>query len=407
MVFADLLEEIYISLASNKSRSGLTILGIVIGIASVITMVSIGQGSTASIQSSIESLGSNLLVVSPGSQKSFGSMVRNSSGSASTLTLADAEAIKSEISNLKNIAPVISSRKQAIYKGNNTNVSIYGIDTTYQTVKSIEVSMGSFLTGAQIENVAKVAVLGPTTRDTLFGENVDPTGLKIKISGTEFTVIGVTVSKGTSGMSSADDLIYIPITVAKHYFTGNNSVSTINVEVSDAKYMDQAETDIQTLLLTRHDIDNVDSADFSIMNQADIMSTMSSISGTLTLLLGAIAGISLLVGGIGIMNMMLTTVTERTREIGLRKSLGARRKDINNQFLLESISLTFIGGIIGIILGLLASYLVSKFGGTTTVVTIQSVLLSFFVSAGIGIVFGYYPAQRASKLNPIEALRYE
>jgi len=407
MVFTDLLEEIYISLASNKSRSGLTILGIVIGIASVITMVAIGQGSTASIQSSIESLGSNLLVVSPGSQKSYGSMVRNSSGSASTLTLADAEAIKSEVSNLKTVAPVISSRKQVIYKGNNTNVSIYGIDTTYQTVKSLTVSTGNFLTDAQVENVAKVAVLGPTTRDTLFGEDVDPTGLKIKVSGTEFTVIGVTESKGTSGMSSADDLIYIPITVAKHYFTGTNAVSTINVEVSAAKYMDQAEADIQTLLLTRHKITDSASADFSIMNQADIMSTMSSISGTLTLLLGAIAGISLLVGGIGIMNMMLTTVTERTREIGLRKSLGARRKDINNQFLLESISLTFLGGIIGIILGLIASYLVSKFGGTTTVVSIQSVLLSFFVSAGIGIVFGYYPAQRASKLNPIEALRYE
>jgi len=407
MVFTDLLEEIYISLTSNKSRSGLTILGIVIGIASVITMVAIGQGSTASIQSSIESLGSNLLVVSPGSQKSFGSMVRNSSGSASTLTLTDAEAIKNEISNLKTVASVISSMKQVIYKGNNTNTSIYGIDTTYQTVKSLEVSVGSFITETQVENVSKVAVLGPTTRDTLFGEDVDPTGLKIKISGTEFTVIGVTESKGTSGTSSADDIIYIPITVAKHYFTGNNSVSTINVEVSAAKYMDQAEADIQTLLLTRHDIDDVDSADFSIMNQADIMDTMSSISGTLTLLLGAIAGISLLVGGIGIMNMMLTTVTERTREIGLRKSLGARSKDINSQFLLESISLTFIGGIIGIVLGLLASYLVSKFGSTTTVVSIQSVLLSFFVSAGIGILFGYYPAQRASKLNPIEALRYE
>jgi putative ABC transport system permease protein len=407
MVFTDLLEEIYISLSSNKSRSSLTILGIVIGIASVITMVSIGQGSTASIQSSIESLGSNLLVVSPGSQKSYGSMVKSSSGSASTLTLEDSEVIKNQVNNLKTVAPIISFREQVIYKGNNANISIYGIDEAYKTVKSLEVSIGNFITSNQVKSVSKVAVLGPETRDNLFGNDVDPTGLKIKISGTEFTIIGVIESKGVSGMNNADDLIYIPITVAKHYFTGNNSVSTINIEVSAVKYMNQAEEDIQTLLLTRHKIENVDSADFSIMNQADIMDSMSSISGTLSLLLGAIAGISLLVGGIGIMNMMLTTVTERTREIGLRKSLGARRKDINNQFLLESISLTFIGGIIGILLGLCASYLVSKFGSVPTIVSVQSVLLAFFVSAGIGVIFGYYPAQRASKLNPMEALRHE
>ena len=406
MVFLDLLEEVYISLSSNKSRSGLTILGIVIGIASVITMVSVGQGATASIQNNIQSLGSNLLVISPGSQKSYGSVAKSSS-SSTTLTLSDAEAIKSEISNLNHVASVISSRKQVIYKGNNTNTSVYGIDAEYETVKSLEVSSGNFFDSAQIEKVSKVAVLGPTVSETLFGEGVDPTGMKVKIGGVEFTVIGVTESKGTSGMSNSDDIIYIPITVAKHYFTGNNSVSTINVEVSSSKNMDQAETDISDLLLSRHKITDSSLADFSIMNQAEVMETMSSVSGTLTLLLGAIAGISLLVGGIGIMNMMLTTVTERTREIGLRKSLGARSKDISSQFLLESISLTFIGGIIGIVLGVAASYLIGKFGGTTTVVTVPSVLLSFFVSAGIGIVFGYYPAQRASKLDPIEALRYE
>lgn len=384
----------------------MTILGIVIGIASVIAMVSVGQGATADIESNIESLGSNLLVVSPSSQRSFGSMVKSSS-SSTTLTLLDAEAIKDSVDNLNHVAPVISTRQQVIYKGNNTNTTIYGISEEYVEVKSLATSSGGFFSQTQIDNSAKVAVLGPTVSETLFGEGVDPTGLKIKMGGTEFTVIGVTESKGSSGMSNADDMIYIPITVAKHYFTGNNSVSSINVEVSAAKYIDAAEEDIQTLLLSRHKIEDADSADFSIMNQAEVMETMSSISGTLTLLLGAIAGISLLVGGIGIMNMMLTTVTERTREIGLRKSLGARNKDISNQFLLESISLTFIGGVVGILLGLLASYLVSRFGGTTTVVTLNSILLAFFVSAAIGIAFGYYPAKRASALNPIEALRYE
>jgi putative ABC transport system permease protein len=406
MVFSDLIEEVYISLSSNKSRSGLTMLGIVIGIASVITMVSIGQGSTATIESSIQSLGSNLLVISPGASRSYGSMVRGGSGSASTLTMDDADAILSEVSNLKNVAPLISSQKQIVYKGENTNASIYGITNVYQTVKSLEVSTGSFFSETQIEKMAKVAVIGPTVSETLFGEDVDPTGLKIKIGDTQFTIIGVTESKGTTGMNSSDNIVYVPITVAEHYFTGSESLSSISVEVSEAKYMDTAEADIEALLLERHDKD-ADSADFSIMNQAEIMETMSSVSGTLTLLLAAIAGISLLVGGIGIMNMMLTTVTERTREIGLRKSLGARSKDVSGQFLMESISLTFVGGIIGIILGILASYLVSTFGGTTTVVTAQSVLLSFFVSAAIGIIFGYYPAQRASQLNPIEALKYE
>lgn len=406
MILSDLIEEVYISLMSNKSRSGLTILGIVIGIASVITMVSVGQGATADIQSNIESLGSNLLVVSPGAQRAVGTVVRGGNN-ATTLIIADAEAMKNQVSNLNYVAPLMSSRQQVIYKGNNTNTNIYGIDNEYQNIKSLKVSSGSFFSQIQIDNKSKVAVLGPTTSETLFGEGIDPIGLKIKINGIQFTVIGVTEAKGGTGMNNTDDVIYVPITVTQHYITGSTSLSSISIEVSDSKYMNQASQEIKELLLSRHRITDETLADFTIMNQAEVMETMSSISGTLTLLLGAIAGISLLVGGIGIMNMMLTTVTERTREIGLRKSLGARRRDISIQFLFESVALTFIGGVVGIILGIVASHLVSYFGNTTTVVTMASVFLAFFVSAGIGIIFGYYPAQRASKLSPIEALRYE
>jgi putative ABC transport system permease protein len=407
MVLTDLIGETFTSLLSNKSRSALTILGIVIGIASVITMVSIGQGSTKDIESNIQALGSNLLVVSPGAQRSFGTMVRSSAGSASTLTEEDAATIEQSVENLKAVSSLVSTSQQVIYKGNNTRVSVYGIDGAYQSMKSLEADLGSFLSAEQISNGSKVAVLGPTVRDDLFGEDVDPVGKKIKIGSQQFTVIGITKAKGSSGMNSADSMIYVPLSVVEHYFTGNESLSAINIEVVSDKLMTQAEDDIFNLLLARHKISSADAADFSIMNQADIMETMSSVSGTLTLLLGAVAGISLIVGGIGIMNMMLTTVTERTREIGLRKSLGARRTDIGNQFLLESITLTFIGGTVGILLGIAASVIIDKFGGTTTVISAWSVVLSFFVSTAIGIIFGYYPARKASTLNPIEALRYE
>ena len=406
MLFSDLMEETFFSMKSNKSRASLTILGIVIGIGSVIAMISVGQGVSAGITSKIESLGTNLLVVSPGQQKSA-SVVRGGMGSATTLTQDDSDAIAEQITDITAVAPTVSSRKQVTAKGTNTNTSIYGIDTKYFSVKNTSVELGTEITEAQLKSKSKVAILGPTTRDDLFGADVDPTGQKIRINSQEYTVIGVTTAKGGTGMGSSDDLIYIPLTTAQQYLTGNNKLSTINVQVTDADMMTYVEEEISALLLTRHNIADADNADFSIMNQADMLDTMSSVSDTLTLLLGAIAGISLLVGGIGIMNMMLTTVTERTREIGLRKSLGASKSDISNQFLAESVVLTFIGGIIGIALGWAAAWMITTLSSTTTVVTSWSIFLAVGISALIGIVFGYYPAHRAAKLDPIEALRYQ
>ncbi|MDD4476557.1 MAG: ABC transporter permease [Patescibacteria group bacterium] len=407
MLFSDLFEETMFSLSANKSRSALTILGIVIGIGSVIAMISIGQGATKNITDQVQSLGTNLLSVMPGNQKQSGNIVKGGMGSATSLTMEDSEAIKTSIAEAVAVAPTVSSRKQVTAKGTNTNTSIYGIDESYFGVKNVEIENGSSITEQHTKSRSKVAVLGPTTVTDLFGEGSNPLGQKVRIGSQEFSVIGTTVAKGGSGMGSSDDLIYIPITTAQQYLTGSESVSTINVQISEENLMTLAQEEITALLLERHNIADSTAADFSIMNQADMVETMSSVTETMTLLLGAIAGISLLVGGIGIMNMMLTTVTERTREIGLRKSLGANSKNITLQFLAESVSLTFLGGVIGIVLGKVAAWLISIFSSLTTVVSYSSILLAFGISALIGIVFGYYPAKRAAKLNPIDALRYQ
>ncbi|MDO8509638.1 MAG: ABC transporter permease [bacterium] len=408
MIFSDLIEETYISLSSNRSRSALTILGIVIGIGSVIAMISVGQGATQDISSRIESLGTNLLVVMPGSQRqSGGNIVRGGMGTSQTLKMEDSTAISTGITNIQAVAPVVTARKQVTVKGKNTNTSITGIDQNYFGLKSIELNFGVGINDQQVKSRSRVAILGPTTRDDLFGVDADPTGQKIRIGSQEYAVSGVTVSKGGTGFGSADDLIYIPITAVQQYLTGNDGVSAINIQVTSAEMMSTVQGEVQVLLLQRHRISDLASADFSILNQADMLTAMSSVAGTMTMLLGAIGGISLIVGGIGIMNMMLTTVTERTREIGLRKSLGATNEDISMQFLSESVALTFIGGIIGIVVGWSASLLVSKFSGMTTVVSSGSVFLACGISALIGIVFGYYPARRAAKLDPIEALRYQ
>lgn len=408
----DLLHESYSALTVNKVRSGLTMLGIVIGIGSVIALVAIGQGAKNSIQSNIQSIGSNLIIVTPGTQRTFGGGANAGRGSAQTLTMADEQAAASALSLVKAVEPELSRRYQVTASGTNTNTQVVGTDPNYVTVRNLNIDIGSFISDSDINSFGKVAVLGPTTRDDLFGQGVDPTGQSIRINGIIFKVIGVTQSKGGSGFANQDDIIFIPITTAQHYLVGPNPqgqayVSTIGISADSATDMSAVQQQVTDLLLARHNISNPAQADFTVQNQADIVATASSITGTFTILLASIAGISLVVGGIGIMNMMLTTVTERTREIGLRKAIGAKRRDINLQFLAEAIMLTFLGGTMGVIFGWLISFLATKFANLPAALTFSSIGLAFGVSAAIGVVFGYYPALRASKLNPIEALRYE
>jgi len=407
MSIIDILAETYSALSSNKVRSGLTILGIVIGIGSVIAMISIGQGAQNSIQSSIQSIGSNLILVMPGNQRGPGAQVSAGRGSAKTLTQADAEAIGTEIANIKAVAPELSGRYQVTSRGKNTNTTIDGTTVDYPAVRNLEIENGNFISTQNVRNYSKVAVLGPTASTDLFGEGVDPIGQIVRIKSIEFKVIGVTKSKGGTGFSNQDDMIYIPLSTAQRFLAGEEYVSTISVQAESADFMTEMQQNITDLLLTRHKIKDSTLADFSIMNQSDIVASASSITQTFTYLLAAIAGISLVVGGIGIMNMMLTTVTERTREIGLRKAIGAKRKDISLQFLIEAVALTFTGGVLGVALGWCISSVVTYLGLIQTSISLTSVLLAFGVSAVIGIVFGYYPATRAAKLNPIEALRYE
>jgi len=407
MKISDLMQETYFSLTINKVRSGLTILGIVIGIGSVIAMVSIGQGAQNSIESSIQSIGSNLVLVMPGMQRGAGVQISAGRGSAQTLTQEDADAISKEITLAKAVAPEISRRYQVTARGTNTNVSVIGTVAAYPEVRKVEIDEGSFVSAQNVQSLSRVAIIGPTTRDDLFGEGAEAIGQTIRINKVDFKIIGVTKTKGGSGFGSQDDMIFVPLSTAQRFLAGDTYVTTISVEAQDQNSMTDIQQQITDLLLTRHHISDPTLADFSIMNQADIAATASSVTNTLTILLGAIAGISLIVGGVGIMNMMLTTVTERTREIGLRKAIGAKNKDISVQFLAESVMLTFLGGVVGIVFGWFAALAVTQFAGITTSVSLMSVILAVGVSATIGIVFGYYPARRAAGLNPIEALRYE
>ncbi len=407
MLTKDILQETYTALSANKARSGLTILGIVIGIGSVVAMISIGQGASGSIQSRIQSIGSNLILVMPSFQRGVGQQVSAGRGSATTLKQEDADAIQKEITLAKAVAPEISRRYQIVAKGKNTNTQVVGTVAAYPEVRNVQIDTGSFISDQNVRSLSKVAVLGPTTRDDLFGADSNPIGQTIRINKVDFKIVGIAKSKGGTGFANQDDVVFVPISAAQRFLAGDTYVTAISVEAYDPQSMTTIQQQITDLLLQQHNIPNPQLADFQVLNQQDIVQTASAVTNTMTILLASIAGISLIVGGIGIMNMMLTTVTERTREIGLRKAIGAKRKDISLQFLYEAVALTFLGGLMGIFLGWIVSLLVSQFAGLATQVTIFSIVLAFGVSAAIGIIFGYYPARRAAGLNPIEALRYE
>lgn len=403
MTFLDIFHETYAALSANKVRSGLTVLGIVIGISSVIAMVAIGQGAKVQIQSSIEGLGSNLLTILPGVVQPGRGIVSSGRGGAQTLKNTDLDAL-SLIDGIAAISPEVQRRFQVASQiGNNTNTTVTGVLPSFLTVRNISLAEGTFLSDANNRSIGREAILGATVAKDLFGDE-DPIGKTVRINKVLFKTIGVLVAKGGAGFSGPDDMVLVPLSTMQKILSGADYLSTISISVADKNRMNEVRDAATTLLMEKH---RVAEADFSVISQEDILGTLSQVVNTFTLFLASIASISLLVGGIGIMNMMLTTVTERTREIGLRKAIGATKRDINLQFLAEAVALTFIGGAVGVFLGWLVAFAVTYFGILQTQVSISSVLLAFGVSAGIGIVFGYYPARRAAGLNPIEALRYE
>jgi putative ABC transport system permease protein len=398
------------ALTANKLRSILTMLGIIIGVGAVITLVSVGQGVEKMVTDSIQGIGSNLIFVIPSDPE--GSRTQ----SPRSLTYADAQAIADPLNVPDAVAPESMGFLEVIYRNKDTETYVSGVTPDYEEVRNFRPEFGRFISAEDVAGRSRVAVLGQTVLEDLFPEDAYPIGQVIKINQVPFKVIGVLEEKGGSGFGGdEDDIIFVPLTTAQTRLfswrrsrSGEHTVSDIYVQVADEERIETAMDDITELLRARHEIQFRDEDDFTVINQADIVSFASDIFGVLTLYLGAIAAISLLVGGIGIMNIMLVSVTERTREIGIRKAVGAKRRDILLQFLIESMVMSLIGGLIGIALGFAGSQIVSSLAeGLETAITPGAILLATGFSMAVGLFFGIYPATRAAQLNPIEALRYE
>ena len=413
------------SLGANKMRAGLTMLGIIIGVGAVIALVSIiigvgavialvsiGRGASAAISAQIESIGTNLLFVRPGSTQQGG--VAQAQGSATTLTLEDGQALAG-IPGIQAVAPEADSFGQIVYQGNNTNARVLGVTPEYQDATNSQPAEGDFISATNVTAKSLVACLGSDVASTVFTDGTDPVGQTIRINNVPFKVTCVMQSKGGTGFLSVDNQVYIPLTTAQtrlsrgQRFRGGSGVSVLNIQLTDASLGPAVTDQITQILMQRHH--DTSQADFTVQSEQDILNTASSVTEALTLFLGGVAAISLIVGGIGIMNIMLVSVTERTREIGIRKAVGARRSDILAQFLTEATLLSVTGGLIGILIGWVASHLMGgiQLGSTaiTPTVDIDAVLLAVSFSVAIGLFFGIYPAMRASSLHPIEALRYE